>query len=73
MTHPPRMNHYARHVLLCTGRYCAPDGQVEALYARLPLFIRHQTDFDVIEWFDRFSCVRIEPQVLAMLVSGCRR
>jgi len=36
MTHPPQMNRYARHVLLCTGRHCDPDGQAEALYARLP-------------------------------------
>ncbi len=36
MTHPPRMNTYTRHVLLCTGRYCDPDGQAQALYTRLP-------------------------------------
>lgn len=27
MTQPPRMNRYARHVLLRTGRYCDPDRQ----------------------------------------------
>lgn len=32
----PEMNGYARHVLICTGRFCDPEGQSAALYARLP-------------------------------------
>ncbi len=32
---PPDMAPYARHVLLCTGKYCDPEGCAGALYARL--------------------------------------
>ena len=33
---PPTMWPYARHILICTGTYCDPDGQSAALYAHLP-------------------------------------
>ena len=32
----PEMAPYARHVLVCTGRYCDPEGRGETLYERLP-------------------------------------
>ncbi len=32
----PTMNPYTRHIFICTGSYCDPQGLAEALYARLP-------------------------------------
>lgn len=29
------MSAYGRHLLICTGRYCDPDGQAARLYQRL--------------------------------------
>jgi len=31
----PQMNRYARHIFMCTGRYCDPQGRASRLYARL--------------------------------------
>lgn len=31
----PHMNHYARHIFICTGRYCDPQGHATDLYAQL--------------------------------------
>ena len=35
MPNKPLMNSYARHIFICTGRYCDPEGKAGALYARL--------------------------------------
>lgn len=32
----PNMAAYERHLLLCTGPYCDPDGKAAALYQKLP-------------------------------------
>ncbi|GIW01276.1 MAG: ferredoxin [Roseiflexus sp.] len=31
----PCMNPYARHIFICTGRYCDPSGKATHLYTRL--------------------------------------
>lgn len=31
----PEMAPYGRHVFICTGRYCDPEGKAQALYLRL--------------------------------------
>lgn len=31
----PHMSAYGRHVLICTGHYCDPDGQAIEMYRRL--------------------------------------
>ncbi len=31
----PSMNPYARHIFICTGRYCDPQGRAIHLYAHL--------------------------------------
>ncbi|MGQ9528762.1 (2Fe-2S) ferredoxin domain-containing protein [Chloroflexus sp.] len=31
----PSMNPYARHIFICTGRYCDPQGQAHHLYTHL--------------------------------------
>jgi (2Fe-2S) ferredoxin len=31
----PMMTPYARHIFICTGRYCDPQGKAEALYRSL--------------------------------------
>lgn len=31
---PPSMAPYARHVFICEGRYCDPEGKARALYQR---------------------------------------
>ena len=33
---PPQMAPYARHIFLCTGQYCDPDGNAQRLYEQLP-------------------------------------
>ena len=34
---PPLMSAYGRHLLICAGTYCDPDGQAQRLYQRLAL------------------------------------
>ncbi|MFN8579662.1 MAG: (2Fe-2S) ferredoxin domain-containing protein [Gemmatimonadaceae bacterium] len=34
-TGQPRMEPYSRHMIVCTGRFCSPEGKGRALYARL--------------------------------------
>ncbi len=36
MSTPPAMNPYTRHILMCTGKYCDPQGLAARLYAHLP-------------------------------------
>lgn len=36
MTTKPTMAPYARHVLVCTGSYCDPNGKASELYQKLP-------------------------------------
>lgn len=37
MTSPkPRMDPYARHILVCTGGFCSPERRGVTLYAQLP-------------------------------------
>jgi (2Fe-2S) ferredoxin len=35
MAAEPRMNRYGRHIFICTGHYCDPEGKAGALYARM--------------------------------------
>lgn len=35
MKQPPTMSPYARHILICTGRFCDPEGRSRELYRRL--------------------------------------
>lgn len=46
MTHPPQMNRYRRHLLLCTGHYCDPNGEAATLYARLPELLGELGQYD---------------------------
>lgn len=39
MTDKPNMAPYARHLLLCTGEYCDPEGNSIRLYNRLPALL----------------------------------
>lgn len=40
MTDPlPRMEPYARHVLVCTGAFCSPDRRGRELYEMLPALL----------------------------------
>ena len=36
------MDGYARHVLVCTGSYCAPDRGGRAIYARLAMLLQRE-------------------------------
>ncbi|MBO9310751.1 MAG: NAD(P)H-dependent oxidoreductase subunit E [Chloroflexus sp.] len=31
----PHMNPYSRHIFICTGHYCDPDGKAAQLYSQL--------------------------------------
>lgn len=42
----PTMAPYARHILLCHGRYCDPAGKAEALYRRLPALLGELGNYD---------------------------
>jgi (2Fe-2S) ferredoxin len=35
----PRMDPYARHILVCTGSFCSPDRRGRDLYALLPALL----------------------------------
>jgi (2Fe-2S) ferredoxin len=35
----PRMDPYARHILVCTGGFCSPDRRGRELYALLPALL----------------------------------
>ncbi|NDJ60759.1 MAG: (2Fe-2S) ferredoxin domain-containing protein [Chloroflexi bacterium] len=37
---------YARHILICTGRYCDPDGQAAQLYERLRALLKELGIYD---------------------------
>jgi (2Fe-2S) ferredoxin len=39
---PPRMDPYARHVLVCVGGYCSPDRRGRELYALLPALLQRE-------------------------------
>jgi (2Fe-2S) ferredoxin len=39
MAEPPAMSPYGRHIFLCTGRFCDPEGQAARLYNRLPALL----------------------------------
>src|SRR5690606_30264596 len=34
-SHAPRMAAYGRHIFICTGPFCDPDGRAQHLYTRL--------------------------------------
>jgi (2Fe-2S) ferredoxin len=38
----PRMDPYARHVLVCTGGYCSPDRRGAMLYQQLALLLQRE-------------------------------
>lgn len=38
---PPQMLPYRKHILICTGHYCAPAGQGKQLYQLLPHLLTH--------------------------------
>jgi (2Fe-2S) ferredoxin len=40
------MSSYGRHILLCTGRFCDPDGLAARLYERLPALLGELGDYD---------------------------
>lgn len=46
MNEPPKMSAYARHILICTGRFCDPNGKAAALYNRLPTLLGELGDYD---------------------------
>jgi (2Fe-2S) ferredoxin len=37
---------YARHVLICTGHFCDPNGKAAALYNRLPALLGELGDYE---------------------------
>ncbi|MBI1259406.1 MAG: (2Fe-2S) ferredoxin domain-containing protein [Chloroflexi bacterium] len=39
MAEPPQMSPYERHIFICTGRFCDPEGHAAALYNRLPALL----------------------------------
>ena len=46
MAEPLAMSPYGRHIFLCTGRFCAPEGQANALYQRLPALLGELSAYD---------------------------
>ena len=43
---PPVMSAYGRHLLICAGTYCDPDGQAQRLYQRLALRLGELSRYD---------------------------
>jgi (2Fe-2S) ferredoxin len=46
MPDEPTMSPYARHILICNGRYCDPAGKAEALYRKLPALLGEIGDYN---------------------------
>lgn len=46
MNEPPTLSPYARHILICTGRFCDPEGNAPALYHSLPALLGEFGDYD---------------------------
>jgi (2Fe-2S) ferredoxin len=42
---PPDMSPYRRHVFICTGRFCDPEGRATALYRRLGQLLGELSDY----------------------------
>ena|SRR5438105_215513 len=38
----PRMDPYSRHIIVCTGGFCSPDGQGRELYRMLPDLLQRE-------------------------------
>lgn len=46
MTDAPKMNPYSRHVFICTGQYCDPEGKARHLYAKLAEMLGDLADYE---------------------------
>ena len=46
MPDAPFMAPYARHVLICTGRFCDPEGKADRLYRHLANLLGDLGDYD---------------------------
>ena len=46
MNDAPEMAPYGRHVFICTGQFCDPHGQAEALYQQLTHLLGDLGDYD---------------------------
>jgi (2Fe-2S) ferredoxin len=46
MNKKPIMSPYARHVLMCNGRFCDPQGKATALYQALPRLLGELGQYD---------------------------
>ena len=46
MTEPPMMSPYRRHIFICTGRFCDPEGRAATLYNRLPALLDELGAYD---------------------------
>lgn len=46
MAEPPVMSPYGRHLFICTGRFCDPEGRAPALYNRLPTLLGELGDYN---------------------------
>src|SRR5690242_13961142 len=45
MAKPPVMSAYRRHVFICTGRFCDPEGSAARLYNRLAAMLGELADY----------------------------
>jgi (2Fe-2S) ferredoxin len=46
MIESPIMSPYARHIFICTGRFCDPEGRAPALYSRLPALLGELSNYE---------------------------
>ena len=46
MQQSPVMAPYARHILICVGQYCDPEGMAARLYRRLTALLGELGDYD---------------------------
>ncbi|MCS6849509.1 MAG: (2Fe-2S) ferredoxin domain-containing protein [Anaerolineae bacterium] len=52
----PTMAPYTRHVLICTGHYCDPEGKAERLYRALPGLLGNLGRYDNPQRIKRGTC-----------------
>ncbi len=46
MAEPPIMSAYGRHIFICTGRFCDPEGNAVRLYNRLSTLLGDLGDYN---------------------------
>jgi (2Fe-2S) ferredoxin len=56
MAEKPQMSSYSRHILICTGQYCDPEGKAAVIYRKLPVLLGEMGQYDNPQRVKRGTC-----------------